>query len=32
MYPVSQAADIAGFRATVVPVGADQLPMIEQSN
>lgn len=32
MYPVSQAADIAGFRATVVPVGADQLPMIEQTN
>jgi len=32
VYPVSQAADIAGFRATVVPVGADQLPMIEQTN
>ena len=32
MYPVSQAADIAGFRATVIPVGADQLPMIEQTN
>ncbi len=32
MYPVSQAADILGFRATVVPVGADQLPMIEQTN
>lgn len=32
MYPVSQAADIAGFRATVVPVGADQVPMIEQTN
>jgi tryptophanyl-tRNA synthetase len=31
-YPVSQAADIAGFRATVVPVGADQVPMIEQTN
>jgi tryptophanyl-tRNA synthetase len=31
-YPVSQAADIAGFRATLVPVGADQLPMIEQTN
>src|SRR5262249_39673203 len=32
MYPVSQAADIAGFRATLVPVGGDQLPMIEQTN
>jgi tryptophanyl-tRNA synthetase len=32
MYPVSQSADIAGFRATVVPVGADQVPMIEQTN
>ena len=31
-YPVSQAADITGFRATVVPVGEDQLPMIEQTN
>ena len=31
-YPVSQAADITGFRATLVPVGDDQLPMIEQSN
>ena len=31
-YPVSQAADITGFRATLVPVGADQLPMIEQTN
>ena len=31
-YPVSQAADISGFRATVVPVGDDQLPMIEQTN
>lgn len=28
-YPVAQAADILGFRATHVPVGADQLPMIE---
>lgn len=28
-YPVSQAADITGFKATVVPVGNDQLPMIE---
>ena len=32
LYPVSQAADIAAFRATVVPVGADQLPMIELTN
>lgn len=31
-YPVSQAADITGFRATLVPVGDDQLPMLEQSN
>ena len=31
-YPVSQAADITGFRATLVPVGEDQLPMIEQAN
>jgi len=31
-YPVSQAADITAFRATVVPVGDDQLPMIEQTN
>jgi len=31
-YPVSQAADITAFRATVVPVGDDQLPMIEQAN
>ena len=31
-YPVSQAADITGFRASVVPVGDDQLPMIEQTN
>ena len=31
-YPVSQAADISGFRATLVPVGEDQLPMIEQTN
>jgi tryptophanyl-tRNA synthetase len=29
---VSQAADITGFRATLVPVGDDQLPMIEQTN
>ena len=31
-YPVSQAADITGFRGTLVPVGGDQLPMIEQTN
>ena len=31
-YPVSQAADITGFRATLVPVGHDQLPMLEQTN
>lgn len=31
-YPVSQAADITAFRASVVPVGEDQLPMIEQTN
>ena len=31
-YPVSQAADITAFKATLVPVGEDQLPMIEQSN
>lgn len=32
VYPVSQAADITAFRATLVPVGEDQLPMIEQTN
>jgi tryptophanyl-tRNA synthetase len=32
IYPVSQAADITAFKATRVPVGADQLPMIEQTN
>ncbi|MGE0206280.1 MAG: tryptophan--tRNA ligase [Candidatus Babeliales bacterium] len=32
MYPVSQAADITFLKATLVPVGADQLPMIEQTN
>ncbi len=32
MYPVSQAADISAFKATVVPVGEDQMPMIEQTN
>jgi tryptophanyl-tRNA synthetase len=31
-YPVGQAADITAFRATVVPVGEDQVPMIEQTN
>ena len=31
-YPVAQAADITAFKATVVPVGDDQLPMIEQTN
>ena len=30
-YPVSQAADITAFNATIVPVGEDQLPMIEQT-
>lgn len=29
-YPISQAADITAFKATTVPVGEDQLPMIEQ--
>ncbi len=31
-YPVSQAADITAFKANCVPVGNDQLPMIEQAN
>ena len=30
-YPVSQAADITAFNATIIPVGDDQLPMIEQT-
>lgn len=30
-YPVSQAADITAFKTNVVPVGDDQLPMIEQT-
>ena len=30
-YPISQAADITAFDATIVPVGDDQLPMIEQA-
>ena len=29
-YPISEAADITAFRATAVPVGEDQLPMLEQ--
>lgn len=32
IYPVSQAADITAFKADLVPVGADQIPMIEDSN
>ncbi|MBA3954023.1 tryptophan--tRNA ligase [Candidatus Dependentiae bacterium] len=32
MYPVSQAADITVVKAQLVPVGEDQLPMIEQTN
>jgi tryptophanyl-tRNA synthetase len=32
MYPVHQAADITIVKGEVVPVGADQLPMIEQTN
>jgi tryptophanyl-tRNA synthetase len=32
MYPVSQAADITIVKATLVPVGEDQLPVIEQTN
>jgi tryptophanyl-tRNA synthetase len=32
VYPVAQAADITAFKATLVPVGDDQLPMIEQTN
>ena len=31
-YPISQAADITAFKATTVPVGEDQAPMIEQTN
>lgn len=31
IYPISQAADITGFKADVVPVGDDQIPMIEQT-
>ena len=31
-YPVSQAADITAFKATMIPVGEDQLPLIEITN
>jgi len=31
-YPASQAADITAFKASLVPVGDDQIPMIEQTN
>ncbi|PUA20475.1 tryptophan--tRNA ligase [Glaciimonas sp. PCH181] len=31
-YPASQAADITAFKAILVPVGEDQIPMIEQTN
>jgi tryptophanyl-tRNA synthetase len=31
-YPASQAADITAFKASIVPVGDDQIPMIEQAN
>lgn len=31
-YPISQAADITAFNASLVPVGDDQLPMLEQTN
>lgn len=31
-YPVSQTADITAFHANIIPVGNDQLPMIEQAN
>lgn len=31
-YPVAQAADITAFKADLVPVGEDQLPLIEQAN
>lgn len=31
-YPAAQAADITAFKATLVPVGDDQIPMIEQTN
>ncbi len=31
-YPASQASDISAFKASLVPVGEDQIPMIEQCN
>ena len=31
-YPISQASDITAFKANIIPVGDDQLPMIEQAN
>jgi tryptophanyl-tRNA synthetase len=31
-YPISQVADITAFKANLIPVGEDQLPMIEQTN
>jgi tryptophanyl-tRNA synthetase len=31
IYPISQTADITAFKATLVPVGEDQIPMIEQA-
>jgi tryptophanyl-tRNA synthetase len=31
-YPISQASDITAFKANIIPVGNDQLPMIEQTN
>ncbi|MCG9683063.1 tryptophan--tRNA ligase [Vibrio sp. Isolate23] len=31
-YPISQAADITAFNASLVPVGDDQIPMLEQTN
>ena len=30
-YPISQAADITAFKANIVPVGEDRIPMIEQA-
>ena len=30
-YPISQASDITAFKATTVPVGEDQMPMLEQA-
>ena len=32
IYPISQAADITAFKASIIPVGEDQIPMIEQTN